>query len=95
MSRYKIKEYTYDKAAQIGVTVKPSKNKKFKIDIYINGGKDYLYSVGAAGYKDYPTYIEEAGLEYADERRRLFKLRNKISDNQQYSRKWFVDQLLW
>ena len=72
---YDITTYTKDKAKQAGLTVKPSKRKGKKIDVYQNG--DYLASVGGSGYSDFPHYIESHGLKYAEERRRLYKLRHK------------------
>lgn len=53
---YKIKQYTYNKAKYFGVTVRPSKMKGKKIDVFRNGVK--IASVGALGYADYPTYLE-------------------------------------
>jgi hypothetical protein len=34
-----------------------------------------ITSIGAIGYLDYPTYIEKEGLDKANQRRRLYKLR--------------------
>eukprot|EP01038_Epipyxis_sp_PR26KG_P016034 gene16034-21762_t len=50
----------------MGVEIKPSKSKNKKIDVYKNNNK--IASVGAIGYNDYPTYIKEKGLEYANKR---------------------------
>lgn len=72
---YQITTYTKDKAKQAGLTVKPSIRKGKKIDVYKDG--DYLASVGALGYADYPHYIESHGLKYAQERQRLYHLRHK------------------
>lgn len=91
---YIITDYTYDKAKQLGVKVKVSKNKRYKIDIY-DLNNNYITSIGASGYKDYPTYRIEKGLEYAENRRRLYKLRHNKYRNIRYSNSWFVDQLLW
>jgi hypothetical protein len=71
---YKIKDYTRQKAKELGVVVKPSTNKNKKIDVFKNGNK--LASIGAAGMGDYPTYLIEKGKKYADERRRLYNLRH-------------------
>ena len=46
-----------------------------KIDVYKNNKK--IGSVGALGYKDYPTYIKQKGLVYANKRRDLYKIRHK------------------
>ena len=53
---YRIKTYTKNQAKKIGVTVKPSGSKGKKIDVFKKGVK--VASVGAIGYKDYPTYME-------------------------------------
>ena len=53
---YKIKSHTRTQARKLGVSVKPSKVKGKKIDVFRNGKK--IASVGAIGYNDYPTYKE-------------------------------------
>jgi hypothetical protein len=93
---YKITSYTYKQAKQIGVTVKPSTNKTKKIDVYKKGHK--IASVGASGMNDYPTYmlLERQGKVpkgYADERRRLYRIRHK-NDRTSGAGKW-ADVLLW
>jgi len=71
---YQILPYTKARAKEAGLTVKPSTRKGKKIDVYEDGV--YLDSVGALGYKDYPTYLRDKGKEYADERRRLYYARH-------------------
>jgi hypothetical protein len=71
---YQITDYTKQKAREIGIEVKPSKNPKKKIDVYRMGEK--IASIGQAGAKDYPTYLKEEGKKVADERRRLYHLRH-------------------
>ena len=73
--QYKIKDYSYKKAKELGVEIKPSTNKNKKIDV-IKKGK-VIASIGDINYKDYPTYIQEKGLSYAKERRRLYNIRHK------------------
>ena len=60
MTKYKIKPYSYEQAKKIGVDIEPSTNPKYKIDIYTKEGQ-YITSIGARGYSDYPTFIEEDG----------------------------------
>jgi hypothetical protein len=92
---YKITDYTKNKAKELGVTVKPSKNKNKKIDVYRKNEK--LASIGSMKYikNDYPTYIINKGKQYADERRRLYKKRHskdlKVKDSPGY----YADKLLW
>ena len=95
---YIISSYTKEKAKKIGVNVRPSKTFGKKIDVYKNGTK--LASIGAIGYKDYPTYLalEKKGKVpkgTANERRKMYKLRHAKDRKRLYSNGWYADQLLW
>ena len=72
---YTITNYTKQRAREMGVTVKPSRRKGKKIDVFKDG--KYLDSIGDIAYKDYPTYIRTDGKVVADERRRLYHIRHK------------------
>lgn len=92
---YKILQRTLDRAAELGVTVKPSTNNKKKIDVFKNG--EMVAQIGARRSYDFPTYLEmekrgEVPKGYAEERRRLFYKRHKYdkTPNQFYSQR-----LLW
>ena len=88
---YQITEYTKQKAKKLGVDVKPSTKKNKKIDVFKKGEK--IASVGAIGYNDYPTWLKLKGKDYADERRRLYKIRHK---NDRFSGNGkMADNLLW
>lgn len=91
---YDIKPYTYKKAKQYGVWVRPSSKSGKKIDIYNNDG-ELIASAGGYGYMDYPSYILERGREYADKRRALYKIRHHKDLNVKYSNGWWADKLLW
>ena len=52
-------------------------------------------SVGARGYGDYPTYMKEKGKEYADERRRLYKIRHNKHREKLGTASYYADKLLW
>ena len=71
---YVITQYTFDRAKELNVVVRPSTVKGKKIDVYEDNKK--IASIGAIGYKDYPTYLKENGKEYAEERRRLYHIRH-------------------
>ena len=90
---YHITNYTKEKANQLGVTVKPSTYATKKIDVYKNGIK--IASIGAVGYPDYPTYLKTTDKKYADERRRLYKIRHKNDKNVVGSNGYYADKLLW
>lgn len=91
---YKITSYTKKKAAEIGVTVKHSTVSGKKIDVFDKDGNK-LASVGALGYADYPTFLEQKGKAYADERRRLYKIRHEKDRHKKGSDGWYADKLLW
>jgi hypothetical protein len=90
---YHITKYTYRRAKELGLRVKPSTNKTKKIDVYKEGKK--IASVGAAGMNDYPTYIQKRGPIYAKSRRQLYRIRHKRDRYTRWSRGWLADKLLW
>ena len=91
---YRITNYTYNQAKKLNVIVKPSYRKDKKIDVFSKDG--YLIaSVGAKGYFDYPTYIHSFGKQYADQRRKLYKLRHKVDRLRKGSAGYYADKLLW
>ena len=70
---YNITDYSKRQAKALGVEIKPSTNKKKKIDVFKNGIK--IASSGFYGMKDYPTYLKE-DKKLAKERRRLYHIRH-------------------
>ena len=87
---YKITNYSYKKAEENDLNIIPSTKKNKKIDVFKDGNK--IISIGAINYKDYPTYIEEKGLKYANERRRLYNIRHK---NNNEIAGFYAKKLLW
>jgi hypothetical protein len=90
---YKILPYSFQQADKLGVTIKPSKKKDKKIDVFKNN--KLVTSIGAKNYKDFPTYTKEKGKEFADERRRLYKLRHKKDASVVGSAGYYADKILW
>ena len=88
---YNIKNYSYKKAKEINVEIRPSKKKNKKLDVYKNGS--LIATVGDKRYLDYPNYIEKKGLEYANNRRRLYRLRHK--DDMKKGNGYYANKLLW
>ena len=88
---YKITDYSYQKAKQLNVDIKPSTNKNKKIDVFKNNKK--IASIGAIGYLDYPNFIKKNGLEYANQRKKLYKLRHKKDLNSKNG--FFANKILW
>ena len=72
---YEIKNYSFKKAEELSLNIKPSTRKNKKIDVYKED--DYLFSIGSIKNFDYPTYVLEKGKAYAEERKRLYHLRHK------------------
>ncbi len=92
MSAYKIKPYSYDQAKKLGVQIKPSIYLNKKIDVFKNN--QFLYAIGDINYNDYPTYLETKGEDFANNRRRLYRMRHK-RDDVPNTRGWFSMRILW
>jgi hypothetical protein len=91
---YTITNYTKERARKLGVIVKPSTVKGKKIDVFNKKGEK-LASVGYLGMGDYPTFIKTKGKEYADSRRRLYKMRHEKDRHKRGSKGYYADKLLW
>ena len=91
---YMITNYTKSRAKQLGVNILPSKVKGKKIDVFNKKGEK-LASIGALGYKDYPTFMKDEGKEFADKKRRLYKLRHEKDRHVKGSAGFYADKLLW
>lgn len=76
---YVITDHSKQQAKKLGVELKVSSNPKKKIDVY--KGSKKLASIGDINYSDYGTYLETKGKAYADERRRLYRIRHKGENN--------------
>lgn len=90
---YQITNYTREQAKKLNVSVKLSKMKDKKIDVIKND--IVIASVGAIGYSDYPTYIKSHGIEYANKRRKLYKIRHNNDRKIKNSNGYWADKLLW
>lgn len=96
---YKIKPHSFAQAKKLGVTIKPSKNPLKKLDVFNMAGKK-LASVGAIGYKDYPSFMElekngKVAKGTAVKRRALYKIRHEKDRKILNSPGYFADRLLW
>ena len=93
MDNYKIKLRSYKKAKQLGLIIRPSLKKNKKIDVF-DKNNNFITSIGATGYKDYPSYLltdpklaEQKKINY---KKRHEKYRNKIG-----TPSYYADQILW
>jgi len=91
---YEIKPYSYKQAEKLGVKIRPSNNPKKKIDIF-DFNNQFILSIGAKGFKDYSTYIDEKGLDYANERRRLYRIRHNKDLDKLGTAGYYANMILW
>lgn len=96
MSSYKIQPYTLEKAKQLGVRVRVSENPRKKIDV-LDWKGNYILSIGDPKYMDYPMYLasDKFTKEYADERRRLYRIRHMRDASVLGSAGYYAQRLLW
>lgn len=87
---YKITNYSYKQAKKLNVEIKPSTNKKKKIDVFKNDKK--IASIGSIGYLDFPNYLKK-DINLANERRKLYKQRHKKDLNSKNG--FYANKILW
>ena len=90
---YKIKAYSFAQAKKLGVTIKPSNRIGKKIDVF--KGDKKVASIGALGYGDYPTFMEKMGKEFADKKRKAYKMRHEKDRHVRGSAGFYADKILW
>ena len=90
---FKITQYAKDNARRIGVTIKPSTRKNKKIDVFKDGKK--VASIGDTRYNDFMSYKKEKGLKFAEERRRLYRIRMNRFKDKKGTAGYFAYQILW
>lgn len=91
---YRIKAYSYAQAKILGVEIKPSSVDGKKIDVFNKKGEK-IASIGAIGYGDYPTFKEQKGQAFADEKRRLYKMRHAKDRVVRGTPGYYADHILW
>jgi hypothetical protein len=89
---YKIREYTKQRAKDLGVEIYPSEYKNKKIDVYKNG--EFLCSIGDIRYLDYATYLEY-GKDIADKHRKNYLIRHAKDIKKVGSKGYYAAKLLW
>jgi len=90
---YTIKPRQKRAAKRLGVSIKPSTTANKKIDVYLGDKK--ISSIGDINYNDYATYLKSNGLKYADNRKRLYKIRHEKTRKVIGSKSYYADQILW
>ena len=90
---YTITTYSKAKAKKLGVTIKLSKVKGKKLDVFKSGKK--IASIGALGYGDLPTYKKTKGLKFAKKRQTAYKSRMSKNRNKKGTPGYYADKILW
>jgi len=90
---YKISNRTKQKAKELGVSVKPSKNKNKKIDVFKDNKK--VASIGQIGYGDYHVFTKEKGLKFAKKRQKAYRSRHAKNIKVKGSPGALANALLW
>ena len=90
---YIITDYTLQRAKQMKVTVQLSQQKNKKIDVLKNGVR--IATIGDSRYKDFPTYVIENGIEFANNRKRLYYMSHKKDIENLNSNGFYAAKLLW
>ncbi len=89
---YVIKPYSYKRAEELNVTIKPSNKKNKKIDVYKNN--KYICSIGDDNYTDYPTLLL-TDHKLARQRQILYHKRHKKYSNIIGSPSYYAYNILW
>jgi len=83
----------FKNAKALGVEIKSSKTKGKKLDVF--KGDDKVATIGDLKYNDYRSYIKKDGLEYANERKRLYRIRHGSDMNKVGTPSYFANKILW
>jgi len=90
---YQIKPAQRTRAKGVGTTIKPSKVKGKKLDVF--KGDKKVASIGALGMGDYETFKKTKGLEFANKRRKAYKSRHQKTRTKVGSPSYYADKILW
>ena len=90
---YQIKPAQRSRARAIGVSIKPSKNKGKKLDVF--KGDKKVASIGALGMGDFETFKKTKGSEFANKRRKAYKQRHQKTRTKVGSPSYYADKILW
>lgn len=89
---YQITPYQYQQAKNLGVQIFPSDRPAKKIKVVT---KNKILYIGDSNYGDYSQYIASHGLQYANERRRLYRIRHEKDMNILGSPGYYASRILW
>ena len=89
---YNILSYSYKKARDLNVDIKPSARKNKKIDVYKNNV--YICSIGDVNYSDFPHYLLK-DVSYAKQRQKLYQQRHQKEKNKVNTAGYYAYHILW
>ena len=89
---YHILNYSYTKAKQLNVDIKPSTKKNKKIDVYKNN--KFICSIGDSRYFDYPQYLLK-DFSYAKKRQMLYHQRHSKEKVKIGTPGYYAYHILW
>jgi len=90
---FKPNQVHFKNAEKLGLNIKPSRNKNKKLDVF--KGDQKIASIGDKRYNDYQSYIKTEGLEFANERKRLYKIRHNKDKDKIGTNSYLADKILW
>jgi hypothetical protein len=90
---YKITNYSKEQAKKYNVVIKPSQNKGKKIDVFKDNKK--VASIGDINYLDYGSYLQTKGKAYADNRRKIYRVRHANDINVINTPGYYSGKILW
>lgn len=93
-SSFIIKPIHLRNAERLGVNIKPSYNRKKKLDIY-DFHNQYICSIGDINFADYESYIRTHGRDYANFRKRMFETRHNKTRHILGTPAYYSWQILW
>jgi len=89
---YQITPSQYQKAKELGVQIFPSDRSAKKIKVVT---KNKIIYIGDSKYGDYSQYLASNGLQYANERRRLYRIRHQKDMNVLGTAGYYASRILW
>ena len=81
-------------ARRLGVNINRSSNRKKKLDVY-DYHWNYICTIGDINYGDYESYIRTHGIEYANQRRILYKQRHEHTRHEVGTPSYYSWEILW
>lgn len=90
---FNIQPAHFRNAKKLGVEIKPSKVKNKKIDVFISDDK--VASIGDTRYNDYESFKDLEGIDFANNRRRLYRIRHNKDRNKIGTPSFYADKILW